>query len=45
MLDNFIRFLEILQKFAQEFQHNIVNHNYNFVDPSIGAHTQNIEKL
>lgn len=27
------------------FQHNTVNHTYNFVDPDTGAHTQNIERL
>lgn len=27
------------------FQHNTVNHTYNFVDPNTGAHTQNIERL
>jgi len=27
------------------FQHNQVNHKYNFVDPNSGTHTQNVERM
>ncbi|RLU25123.1 hypothetical protein DMN91_003215 [Ooceraea biroi] len=30
---------------TEGFQHLTVNHNYNFVDPDTGTHTQNIERI
>ncbi|EFN64067.1 Uncharacterized transposase-like protein HI1328.1, partial [Camponotus floridanus] len=27
------------------YQHNVVNHSQNFIDPETGVHTQNIERL